>query len=238
MPATGRRTDCAWRFLPEAGFSGRLSHKLPVDEPNPVRKRMSLISLEHSKAAYRVDFALYAGAVVTLAAVLLVAAPRERAWGLAGWVLVGLAGWTLIEYLLHRFLLHGLEPFRSWHARHHDRPQALIYAPTVVSAASITASIFAPALYFGDVWAALALTLGVIAGYLAYAVTHHATHHWRSDNAWLRGRKRHHALHHHAVLEPGAYGVTSAFWDHVFRSGTTLRRSGLTAIDYRADGIR
>jgi sterol desaturase/sphingolipid hydroxylase (fatty acid hydroxylase superfamily) len=63
-----------------------------------------------------------------------------------------------------------------------------------------------------------AVTLGVVAGYLAYAVTHHATHHWRSGNPWLQRRKRRHALHHHDKTVPRCYGVTSAFWDHVFRS--------------------
>ncbi len=27
--------------------------------------------------------------------------------------LAGLVGWTLIEYLLHRFMLHRVEPFRA-----------------------------------------------------------------------------------------------------------------------------
>jgi len=200
---------------------------------------MSLISLEHSKAAYRADFVLYGGAVAAMATVLGVAAPRDHAWTLAAFVGLGLAGWTLIEYALHRFLLHGLQPFRRWHALHHERPQALICAPTVVSATAITASIFVPALLLGDVWRALALTLGVIAGYLAYAVTHHATHHWRADNAWLRNRKRCHAVHHHAVQPPGAaYGVTSAFWDHVFRSLPALQAARQPPSAYRPDAIR
>lgn len=179
---------------------------------------MDFFSLEHSKAAYRLDFAVYGGAVAALAALLLVAAPREQAWTMASFAFLGLASWTAIEYGLHRFVLHGVQPFRRWHAEHHERPQALICAPTVVSASLIAALIFLPALLLGGVWSACALTFGVLTGYLAYAITHHATHHWRADNAWLRRRKRCHALHHHAVAEPGAYGVTSAFWDHVFGS--------------------
>ena len=187
---------------------------------------MGLFSLEHSKAAYRLDFAVYGAAVAALAAVLLVAAPREQGWQIVALVLLGLASWTAIEYALHRFVLHGLQPFSRWHAEHHQRPQALICAPTLVSASLIAALIFLPALLMGGVWRGCALTLGVLTGYLAYAITHHATHHWRSDNAWLQRRKRCHALHHHAALEPGGYGVTSAFWDHVFRS---IPRAGTPA---------
>ncbi len=205
--------------------------------PTPGKRATSLFSLEHSKAAYGVDFGIYGGIVLALAGVLLAAAPREQGWTLTGYALLGLAGWTLIEYLIHRFLLHGLEPFRGWHGRHHERPQALICAPTLVSATSITVSIFLPALWLGGVWRALALTLGVVAGYLAYAVTHHATHHWRADNVWLRNCKRSHALHHRAVPEPGAYGVTSPFWDHLFRSLPTAR-AGRAGADQRAGGIR
>jgi cyclopropane-fatty-acyl-phospholipid synthase len=66
-------------------------------------------------------------------------------------------------------------------------------------------------------WRACALTLGVLISYLGYAITHHAIHHWRIDNAWLKRRQRWHARHHHTTQTTG-YGVTSAFWDQV--SGT------------------
>ena len=182
---------------------------------------MSLFKLEHSRWAYRADFALYGGAVAWFATFLLVAGPRGmrlEIWALA---LLGLVGWSALEYALHRFVLHGLQPFQRWHAEHHERPTALICAPTVLSATLIAALIFLPALLLGNLWRACALTLGVLAGYLAYATTHHATHHWRADSAWLRGRKRWHALNHHRRHhndQPGCYGVTSGFWDQVFGS--------------------
>ena len=185
---------------------------------------MGLLTLEHSKAAYRTDFALYASAVVGLAAFLLAAGPREYRLAVLTCALLGLFGWTAIEYALHRFVLHGLPPFRRWHAEHHDRPSALICAPTLVSAALIAVLVFLPALLLSNLWHACGLTFGVLAGYLAYAITHHATHHWRTDNPWLKRRKRWHALHHHAG-PPGCYGVTSAFWDHVFGSSRASARA-------------
>lgn len=187
---------------------------------------MVLFSLEHSKAAYRADFALYGIAVVLLAGFLLAGSPTGELPEIAAWSLAGLAGWTGIEYALHRFVLHGLRPFSRWHAAHHQRPMALICAPTIMSAALIVTLVFLPALLLGGLWRACALTLGVLAGYLAFSVTHHATHHWRADHAWLKQRKQWHALHHNTG-EAGCYGVTSAFWDHVFGSAPAASSSSV-----------
>ena len=178
---------------------------------------MSLLTLEHSKVAYRADFYLYGAAVVLLASYLVVAQARQQMLESLFWVAAGLAGWTMVEYFLHRFVLHGLQPFRRWHEEHHQRPAALICAPTILSATLIFVLVFLPTLELGDLGSACALTLGVLAGYLAYSTTHHAIHHWRVDNAWLKRRKRWHALHHH-VARPGCYGVTTSFWDRVFGS--------------------
>jgi len=180
---------------------------------------MRLFTLEHSKAAYRADFALYGVAVLALAAFVLYAGPSEQRLVTAGWVVGGILAWSGIEYVLHRFVLHGLQPFRRWHADHHQRPSALICIPTTLSAMLIGALVFFPAWLFAGTWHATALTLGVLSGYLFYAIVHHATHHWRvGDSGWLKRRKRWHALHHHGERQ-ACFGVTSAFWDHVF--GTT-----------------
>jgi len=78
-----------------------------------------VFALEHSKTAYLADFALLYAAIAGLAAFLVVTGTRARGAEVAAFVLTGLGGWTLIEYLLHRFVLHGLQPFRRWHALHH-----------------------------------------------------------------------------------------------------------------------
>lgn len=181
---------------------------------------MSLLKLEHGKLAYISDFFLYGAAVTVMAIYLLVAGPPDHKLEIAALALLGLAAWTGIEYALHRFVLHGLQPFRRWHAAHHERPMALICTPTIMSAMLIVTLVFMPALLLGNWWRAFALTFGVLGGYFAYGITHHATHHWHGNSAWLRRRKQCHALHHH--LEPsGYYGVTVSFWDHVF--GTARR---------------
>ena len=136
---------------------------------------------------------------------------------------VGVLLWTLLEYVLHRFVFHGLQPFRKWHALHHQRPTALIFTPTLLSALVIAGLVFVPALLLGNVWTACAFTLGVQTGNLGYSIIHHGIHHWRADSAWLKRRKLWHAVHHRGTTARHCFGVTTSFWDHVFRSAPPAR---------------
>jgi cyclopropane-fatty-acyl-phospholipid synthase len=184
---------------------------------------MRLFTLEHGKAAYVADFALYGAAILVLSAVLLVAGPPMLHGQFAACVMLGLALWTGIEYVLHRYVMHALDPFLGWHAEHHRRPKSLICTPTFLSAALVFTLVFLPALAVASVmsasaWSASALTLGVLIGYFSYGVIHHATHHWSADYQWLKQRKRWHALHHRRVRRASCFGVTSAFWDRVFNT--------------------
>ncbi|GAB3253329.1 sterol desaturase family protein [Chitinimonas naiadis] len=176
---------------------------------------MPLFALEHSKAAYHADFAAYGASVLLLAGYLLLASPAAWHAELQLLTLLGLLSWSAIEYALHRFVLHGLEPFRRWHTAHHQRPNALICAPTVLSASLIGTLVFLPTLLLGTAWHAAALTLGVLGGYLFYAITHHATHHWRAHHPWLVRRRYWHAVHHNRSGKAGSYGVTTTYWDQL-----------------------
>ena len=88
------------------------------------RKFMSLFSMKHSKAAYRADFVLYGATISVLMAFLLLTEQYGQWLELLVLMGLGLVSWTLIEYALHRFVLHGLRPFSRWHAQHHHRPTA------------------------------------------------------------------------------------------------------------------
>lgn len=184
---------------------------------------MRFLQLESSKTAYRADFAVYGLAAASLAATLWIHTPRPG-WALACTVLAGYLLWTLLEYGLHRFVLHGVQPFRAMHELHHRRPGAHIGTPTVVSAPLFALLVFAPAWRLaGPLWAG-ALTLGVLVGYLTYAFTHHVCHHGPARGAWSRRLRRWHASHHQRGAIPACYGVSHRLWDHVF--GTAPRASG------------
>jgi sterol desaturase/sphingolipid hydroxylase (fatty acid hydroxylase superfamily) len=217
----------SWQHV-EAEQINHSSESGPRDRPkrtNQFRENvMALLSIEHSRAAYWADLGIYGAGVVSVAGALASLAPHDQRIGICGMVLLGIIAWTLLEYSLHRFVLHGLEPFRSWHAQHHDRPTALLGTPTLVSVSLFLLLLFWPTLAAAGPWYAAALTLGATAGYLAYALTHHAVHHCRATGRWMVNRKRWHARHHRA---DAYYGVTSPLWDHVFGSAEPVesRRS-------------
>ena len=176
-----------------------------------------MFALEHSKSVYWADFGFYALLVGGMGVGLPLLAPREQWTAMGELAAAGLVGWSLVEYLMHRFILHGLEPFKTWHLQHHARPTALISSPTVLSATSIAGLVFVPAVLAATAWMAAALTLGIVAGYLAYALCHHGTHHWRAERRWFKERKLWHAMHHQGAAGRGqCYGVTTSLWDRVF----------------------
>jgi cyclopropane-fatty-acyl-phospholipid synthase len=82
----------------------------------------------------------------------------------------------------------------------------------MLTAPIIGVCLFLPAWGIGGIGRACALTIGLLCGYLAYALTHHAIHHWPADSRWLRQRKRWHFLHHDK-RNACCYGVTSGLWD-------------------------
>jgi len=176
---------------------------------------MSVFKFEHMQVSSILDFIFYSICVLFLALSLFINGSRHQLVGNILFIVVGLISWTAIEYVLHRFILHGLQPFKNWHREHHSHPGAFFCLPTLLSAALVLILVFLPVWLTIGLLPAYALTLGVLTGYLAYTVIHHAIHHWHIDSHWLRKRKRWHNLHHH-VDETSHFGVTNSFWDYVF----------------------
>jgi cyclopropane-fatty-acyl-phospholipid synthase len=186
---------------------------------------VGLWSLEHGRAAYRADFAVHGLLAGAMALALLAGSPAGQGAWLAALAAAGVAFWSLAEYLLHRFVLHGVRPFVDWHAEHHRRPAALIGLPTAASTGLIAVLVLLPAWALGGAWVACAFGFGVVAGYLGYTCAHHVVHHGQWRSAWVLRRRRMHALHHAVPMQPGQrgvnFGVTSTVWDAL--AGTRRR---------------
>jgi sterol desaturase/sphingolipid hydroxylase (fatty acid hydroxylase superfamily) len=189
---------------------------------------MGCLELESSSTAYRADFAIYSLAVAGLAVALLVRAPAPG-WHLLGLVAGGYVLWSLLEYLLHRFVLHRVQPFRRMHEQHHLRPHAYIGTPTVVSAPLFAVLVLAPSGAMAGLWPACALTLGVLGGYLVYTTIHHICHHGRIRSVWFANRRRWHGRHHVPLQPQGCYGVSHSVWDHIFGTARTPFRPAPSA---------
>lgn len=187
-----------------------------------VLKLKRLLSFEHGVAAYRLDFVVYALAILLLFFFLVSSAPSDLGLEIVMFTLLGFAIWSPLEYALHRFVLHGFQPFKGWHALHHQRPHALICSSTFLSATLVMLMVFVPTLLLGNLWRACALTLGLLVGYLAYAATHHAIHHWQYQSAWLIRRKRWHHVHHRVATQ-ACFGVTTPLWDYAFKTTDAVK---------------
>ena len=185
--------------------------------------------MQLNRWSYRADYAVLP---LLVSAVGLVSLQQSSTWQIEEWVasaLMGLVGWTLLEYVLHRWLLHRVPPFRRLHEAHHARPSDLIGTPTWLSAP-----------LFAVAWALLAHELsrsaaggaavGLMLGYLAYCLLHDAVHHLRATpGSWLAHAKRRHARHHRRGASSD-FGVTTDVWDRVFRTSTVARRPAAMTI--------
>lgn len=140
--------------------------------------------------------------------------------GLPAWLALALMGaglvlWTLLEYLLHRFALHGLAPFQNWHAQHHRVPQERIRIPLAFSVPMVLVLLVAPALLLRNVAFGAAVSLGLLAGEMLQEAVHERLH--RGAAGLLDGHRKHHDYHH---LEDAqrAYGTLTGFWDRRFHT--------------------
>src|SRR3546814_15059665 len=70
---------------------------------------MKIFTLEHAPASYFADFVLYPTAILASFIALLVYAPSTHWLGLALACVLGLAAWSLMEYVLHRYVLRSEE---------------------------------------------------------------------------------------------------------------------------------
>jgi dihydroceramide fatty acyl 2-hydroxylase len=145
--------------------------------------------------------------------------------------LLGLFLWTFAEYTLHRFLFH-YEPktpaqermFFLFHGVHHAQPQVktrlVMPFPLSIPMAFIIYGILhgVVAGVLGAVRWVDPIMSGFLIGYLAYDLTHYATHHWPMRSGIAKFLKRHHMAHHYKSPD-SRFGVSSPIWDFVFGTG-------------------
>jgi sterol desaturase/sphingolipid hydroxylase (fatty acid hydroxylase superfamily) len=144
--------------------------------------------------------------------------------------LVGVFVWTFAEYTIHRFVFH-FDPkservAKIWfmfHGVHHAQPQlkTRLVMPPVLSIPLAILFYFIYYFVVGKLIGAPAwvdpIFSGFMFGYLAYDLTHYATHHWPMRSKWAKYLKRYHMMHHFKT--PSArYGVSSPLWDVIFRT--------------------
>ncbi|MGH7680724.1 MAG: sterol desaturase family protein [Candidatus Eiseniibacteriota bacterium] len=154
--------------------------------------------------------------------------PGEAWTPVWGGYLIGLFVWTLSEYLLHRFLFHfePTSPRLKWvwyliHGVHHEQPQCKtrLVMPPILSIPLALAFYAFFVLVMNVIIGAPRWTgplfAGLITGYIAYDMTHYATHHLAMSQGFLKFLKRYHLLHHYKTPDD-RFGISSPIWDYVF----------------------
>ena len=144
--------------------------------------------------------------------------------------LIGLFSWTLVEYFLHRFIFHWTqvrEPIKTLASGLHMAHHRDVNAPDLILAPPLVVVIFGAMIcglfyLMTQNWAhALLLESGLLIGYVLYEWTHFGSHKFPCTSKIGKYLKQYHLRHHYK--EPnGAFGVTTPFWDYVFR--TTPKR--------------
>jgi sterol desaturase/sphingolipid hydroxylase (fatty acid hydroxylase superfamily) len=177
-----------------------------------------------SKLTYYADFVVYPVVIVGLAAVGV----AHTTWSnRTEWLCVGAAGfviWTLMEYVLHRSVLHKKTYFAPMHGQHHASPLAYIGTPAWVSVAVLCALFLVPVWLYAGFNVADGLTVGVMTGYWWYGLVHHVIHHHSHDSSspYFNELRAWHMRHHYSP-KGGNFGVTTPLWDYVFRTAIRVR---------------
>lgn len=198
--------------------------------PDPGSPRGVVLADEARKSRQR----LYPVSFVysTVALLILFFAARSHPAATATLATAGLAFWTLVEYLVHRYVLHGVFPasgsawsrflnkaFDHLHWQHHLRPwdgnhiNGTIFDTVWVVGPAFALGLLAP------VHTVPAFLAGFILGYVIEEWCHHSVHFYVLDWKWFRGLKARHFVHHSRLGAHILFGLSNGFWDDVVGTG-------------------
>ncbi|KAI9323521.1 hypothetical protein BX666DRAFT_1887762 [Dichotomocladium elegans] len=141
---------------------------------------------------------------------------------------LGVFIWSLLEYGLHRFLFHvdnylpdhqiAFTLHFTLHGFHHYLPMDRL---RLVMPPALNVFISYPLTRLGHALFPPAVAYGVIAGgffgYILYDCVHYYLHHAKVFEFHFKEMKKYHLAHHYKDFDLG-YGITSKFWDYVFRT--------------------
>jgi 4-hydroxysphinganine ceramide fatty acyl 2-hydroxylase len=142
-----------------------------------------------------------------------------------GLMILGVFVWTFTEYNLHRFVFHheptsklGKRIHFITHGVHHDYPndsKRLVMVPAI----SIPLCVFFYSLFLFILGLRNvdAFFIGYVLGYLFYDISHYALHHANFKGKFWLELKQNHMRHHYVEPDKG-FGVSTTFWDLVYRS--------------------
>jgi len=170
--------------------------------------------------------ALYSSYAV---AMLGFALASERRLPALAWFGLGIFAWTLVEYLVHRYVLHGRFPdgpgawqhflhthFDHLHWEHHERPWDGEHINGTIKDTFRFVLPMAAVSFLAPPFTASMFVAGLIQSYIVEEWVHHSVHFYDFGGPYWRYIVRHHRFHHSPMGEQVGYGLTNGFWDIVF----------------------
>jgi sterol desaturase/sphingolipid hydroxylase (fatty acid hydroxylase superfamily) len=201
-------------------------HRPPYrDVPFGVYKRQQARISRHRLYPMTVFYTLYA--VVVLFFALRSAYPVVSIVFYAA----GVPIWTLVEYLFHRFVLHGRfapgkgiirkflhERLDPLHWEHHAHPFDGRHINGELRDLLPLFFVAAPVSFIAPVYTLPVLLAGVVQSYVLEEWVHHSVHFYNFRSPYFRYLKRHHFYHHSPKGMEKGYGLTNGFWDIIFKT--------------------
>ncbi len=195
---------------------------------------------------------------------LMVATQTARPFVAAAFFLAGIPVWTLVEYLFHRYILHGrFKHSKKWykkfytglchkyldplHWEHHERPTDGLHISGELKDLLPLFAVALPVSFIFPAYTAPMLLAGAIQSYVAEEWIHHSLHFYNFRNPYFRYIKGYHLYHHSSHGITTGFGITNGFWDIIFRTrfpekvqrklSGQMRLSNLTARNKRPDEL-
>jgi len=151
----------------------------------------------------------------------------------AAYLAMGVGFWTLLEYLVHRFVLHGRFPdgpgalrhrmhtfFDTMHGDHHLRPWDGMYINGYLDALPFGVLFAIVSFLIGPHYKAPVFVAGLLQSYVLEEWVHYSVHFCFFKGRYFRYIRYHHWYHHSRRGGEQAFGLTSGIWDLV--SGTQM----------------
>ena len=135
--------------------------------------------------------------------------------------LLGCVAWTFIEYGMHHWnghLMKGRTHFSREHLKHHSKQN--YFSPVwkkILVALSVVGTIVLAGQPLVGAANAYGFAMGVAMGYGVYEFFHWSCHAQAPTSAYGRWIRRQHFAHHFSDPRYN-HGVTSPFWDIIFRT--------------------
>ena len=162
-------------------------------------------------------------------AIIMFAVHRYGLIACLPWLAAGVSLWTLVEYLGHRYMLHGVFPDGpgAWrrflhrrldhlHWHHHREPwNGRHISGTLHDTTPVMLALAVPAILLPQPAGAVSFASFVLS-YLAEEWVHLSVHFCSFRGRYFRYIRRHHLYHHGSRVGAFAFGLTSGAWDRVY----------------------